>query len=73
MLENLLETLCDKFYFRMPIVNRRLEEELEATAVPTQTINKNPQRYINKNRVCYRYLDNEVSCQQLFCCICPAI
>ncbi len=24
-----------------------------------------PQRYINKNRVHYRYLDNEVSCQQL--------
>ncbi len=32
-----------------------------------------PQRYINKNRVRYRYLDNEVSCQQLFCRICPAI
>jgi len=32
-----------------------------------------PQRYINKNRVCHGYLDNEVSCQQLFCHICPAI
>jgi len=32
-----------------------------------------PQRYINKNRVRYRYLHNEVSCQQLFCCICFAI
>ncbi len=31
------------------------------------------QRYVNKNRVCYKYLDNEVSCQQLFCCICSAI
>jgi len=33
----------------------------------------NPQRYINKNRVRYRYLDNEVSCQQLFWHIRPAI
>jgi hypothetical protein len=32
-----------------------------------------PQRYINKNRVSYRYLDNEVSCQQLFCHIQPTI
>ena len=31
------------------------------------------QRYINKNRVCYRYLYNEVICQQLYCRICPTI
>ncbi len=31
------------------------------------------QRYINKNRVRYRFLDNKVSCQQLFCHIRSAI
>ncbi len=32
-----------------------------------------PQRYIDKNRARYRYLENEVSFQQLFCHIHPAI
>ena len=43
------------------------------THTHTHTHAHKPQRYINKNRVRYRYLDNEVSCQQLFCYIRPAI
>ncbi len=34
---------------------------------------KKPQRYINKNRMRYRYPDNEDRCQQLFGHIFPAI